>query len=231
MIIGHLPAGYVASKLMFGRFRSTGVALKPFLWAGVVGAIAPDFDMAYFLLIDHRQHHHHTYLTHFPIVWFTLLLLSTVWLYASRSKTRPALATIFALNGCIHLVLDSIVGDVWWLAPFVDKPVAFFIVPALYKPWWLNFLLHWSFALELAVVIWAIYLWRRSPSPIINGGAKQPMLTERRLNLDDKEQQTHRDLRPQSSVVAAREKHHLGSAWISNFNSSGRAKARRSTRH
>jgi inner membrane protein len=162
MFIGHLPAGYVTSKLLFPYFKARGIVLRPYLWAGVCGAIAPDLDMAYFYLVDHRQHHHHTYFPHFPIVWASLLIISVIWLSTAQIKSRAGLATIFSLNGLIHMLLDSIVGDVWWFAPFVDKPFAFFTVPALYQPWWLNFILHWSFALELAVVLWAVFLWHRS---------------------------------------------------------------------
>jgi inner membrane protein len=160
MIIGHMPAGYIVSKLLFARFEPFGVRLKPFLWAGVLGAVAPDLDMLYFHLVDHRAHHHHTYITHFPLLWGALLIAGTTWLRLSSVKPRAASAVIFSLNGLFHVVLDSIVGDVWWLAPFLDKPFSFFTVPALYKPWWLNFIFHWSFALEIAVVVWALYLWR-----------------------------------------------------------------------
>jgi hypothetical protein len=59
------------------------------------------------------------------------------------------------------MVLDSIVGDIWWFAPFIDKPYALFTVPAIYTPWWLNFILHWSFMLELVFVFCAVALWRR----------------------------------------------------------------------
>jgi hypothetical protein len=37
-----------------------------------------------------------------------------------------------------------------------------YTVPALYNPWWLNFLLHWSFYLELAVIVLALCLWYRT---------------------------------------------------------------------
>ena len=162
MIIGHLPAGYIVSKLMFPYFEARRAVSKLFLWAGVLGAFAPDFDMAYFYLVDHRQHHHHTYWSHFPIIWLSLLFFSLIWFYSARTKSSAALAVIFSINGFIHLLLDTIVGDIWWLAPFVNKSFALFSVPALYTPWWLNFLLHWSFALELAIVAWAAYLWRNS---------------------------------------------------------------------
>ena len=165
MMIGHIPAGYVVSRLLSPRLAAHVRDPRWFLCAGVLGAFAPDLDMLYFHLVDGRMHHHHTYVTHFPILWGSLLLVSAVWWGFLRGE-RAALATIFALNGFIHMLLDSIVGDIWWLAPFVDRPFALFTVPALYQPWWLNFILHWSFALEVALVIWAAWLWRQSGSAI-----------------------------------------------------------------
>jgi hypothetical protein len=163
VFIAHLPAGYISSKLLFSRFKAHGVTLKSFLFAGVLGAVAPDLDMLYFYFFDHRQYHHHTYVTHFPIVWVSCLLAATTWLYLSKSKTMATLAVIFSLNGLIHMVLDTVVGDIWWLAPMVDKPLAFFTVHPIYKPWWLNFILHWSFALEVGILLWALYIWHKGP--------------------------------------------------------------------
>ncbi len=159
--MGHLPSGYIASKLLFPRFESSGVSRKPFFWAGIFGSVAPDLDMAYFYFVDHRRHLHHTYWTHFPIVWAGLLLISLVWFRASSGGRKGAISTIFTLCGFIHLLLDSIVGNIWWFAPFIDRPFTLFSVPALYRPWWLNFLLNWSFALELVIVAWAVYIWRK----------------------------------------------------------------------
>jgi len=61
----------------------------------------------------------------------------------------------FCLNGFVHLLLDSVVGDIWWLALFVDRPVALATVTARHQPWWLNFALHWSFAPERGLLLWA----------------------------------------------------------------------------
>ncbi|HEV7822952.1 MAG TPA: metal-dependent hydrolase, partial [Burkholderiales bacterium] len=69
MIIGHLPAGYLLSTFTYMRLGSDVVSRQVFLLAGMAGAIAPDADLLYFYLIDQRQHHHHTYFTHFPVVW------------------------------------------------------------------------------------------------------------------------------------------------------------------
>lgn len=160
MFIGHLPAGYVSAKLLFNRFTDTGVAAKFFILAGMLGAIAPDLDMFYFYLIDNRQNHHHTYWPHYPVLWLAMLVLSSIWFKSATRKSGSACALIFSINGFIHMLLDTIVGDIWWFAPLVDKPYAIFTVEAVYKPWWLNFILHWSFALEILVSVWALYVWR-----------------------------------------------------------------------
>jgi hypothetical protein len=162
MIIGHLPAGFILSTLLLPRFQMAGVTDTRCLLAGMLGSIAPDFDMAYFYLVDHRRHHHHTYFTHFPIVWASLLLVSTLCLPSKRLQCGAVLLFFFSLNGLGHMVLDSIAGNIWWFAPFVHQHFSLFTVPALYKPWWLNFLLHWSFTLELVLVGVAMYLWRRT---------------------------------------------------------------------
>ena len=161
MISGHAPAGYITSALLFSKFKERGIRFKQFIWFGISGALLPDIDMFYFHLIDHRQHHHHSYFTHFPALWGTLLIISIIWLQVSQSSKSASLSFIFCLCGFIHLILDSIVGDIWWFAPFVNKSFAMFTVPALYKPWWLNFILHWSFALELSLVIWALLIHRK----------------------------------------------------------------------
>lgn len=164
MIIGHLPSGYILSKLLVRYTNSRLQNVKIFIFAGVLGGIAPDFDMLYFYLVDNRQHHHHTYWPHLPIIWFCLLGLTAIWYYVVVNKTRALRGLIFSVGGILHLLLDSIVGDIWWLAPIVDQPYALFTVPAIYDPWWLNFILHWSFALEVLVVLWAVLLFWRGKS-------------------------------------------------------------------
>ncbi|MDB5814246.1 MAG: hypothetical protein JWN23_1363 [Rhodocyclales bacterium] len=167
MIIGHLPAGYLISSFTYMRTAADAVSRRLFIVFGMAGAIAPDVDLLYFYLIDDRQHHHHTYATHLPIVWAALFVACAWWLHAARFKQLPALALVFCINGFVHLMLDTIVGDIWWLAPFVDKPYSLFTVEPAYHPWLLSFILHWSFLLELAVLGAALWLWRsRAPATI-----------------------------------------------------------------
>lgn len=163
MIVAHLPAGYLLSSLLLRQLAPAWINPKAWLAAGMLGAIAPDIDMLWFHLVDHGQRHHHTYFTHFPLVWTGLLLASAIWLAFCRARQRASmhagLAFIFSLNGFLHMALDTVVGDMWWLTPFVDKSFSFFSVPALYRPWWLNFIFHWSFVLELVIVVAAVLVW------------------------------------------------------------------------
>lgn len=171
MIVAHLPAGYIGARLLAPRLSVPQGAMRPFLIAGLIGAIAPDFDLLYFYLADQHQHHHHTLWPHFPVLWASLLLVSALWFHARRGGGCTPLAVIFSLNGLVHMVLDTVVGKIWWLMPFVDRPFSLFTVPARYHPWWLNFILHWTFIFELALIAWAVYLWRRMPAPAL---ARQP---------------------------------------------------------
>ena len=164
MFIAHLPAGYMMARLLARRARLRGRAGVRFLWAGAIGAIAPDFDLAYFYLFDGRQHNHHSYVTHYPVIWIAAMLVCACWWRADRARPWAALAGVFALGGFTHMVLDIVVGDIAWLAPFSDEYFALSHVETMFKPWWLNFILHWSFALELLLVALAVYVWRRDHS-------------------------------------------------------------------
>lgn len=165
MFIAHLPSGYIAVKTLCKKANLPANSQKWFLFWGLLGSIAPDLDMFYFYLIDARQHNHHSYWSHYPILWFSLLLASCSAHRYSKSKQVKALmayAMLFSFTGCIHLVLDSIVGGIWWLAPFVEKPYALFKLTPRFKPWWLNFILSWVFLLEIIITSYALFLWKKS---------------------------------------------------------------------
>jgi hypothetical protein len=138
---------------------AAGRSMPALLGAALLGSIFPDFDWFYFLWIDHREHHHHTYWTHLPIVWISLTLASLLWMRLRRDSALPKLAFMFSLNGFLHLVLDTFTGPVWWLAPFSNESYSLFTISQYYHPWWLNFILHWSFLLEVALVAAAVVVY------------------------------------------------------------------------
>ena len=162
MFIGHLPVGYLISKCLARRLRATGVEERRLVAAGLLGAVVPDVDLLYFYLIDERQHHHHLYFPHLPVVWLALTGVSAAWVFAPRSRAIALLVFIFSLNGLAHMLLDSVAADIWWFGPWVDMPLSLVTVPVRFEPWWLNFLLHWTFLLEVLVLLLAVYVWHRT---------------------------------------------------------------------
>jgi LexA-binding, inner membrane-associated putative hydrolase len=160
VFVAHLPAGYIASKLLYRRCNPFEISYPAFMLAGMLGSIVPDIDLAWFYLVDQRQHNHHSYFTHYPSFWLALLAVSCAWYGEAERRGNAALWCNFALNGFIHMFLDSFVGGIRWFAPYLDDSFSLAKVAAVYQPWWLNFLLHWSMLFEGAIILWAFYLWR-----------------------------------------------------------------------
>ena len=62
----------------------------------------------------------------------------------------------------MHLFLDTIVGSIMWEAPFSTRLVSFFTVPRIHDVWLWNFVLHWTFLLEIAIWIAALTVLART---------------------------------------------------------------------
>ncbi len=153
MQYAHLPTGYIISNLLFKRFRKCQVSYKTFLCSGMIGAIAPDFDMIYFFFKDHIFHHTHRFYSHYPVIWLSLLLLSLLWMWLHNSHSQnPALAVIFTLNGFVHMFLDTIESPIYWLARPGSVGEPFCIEQ--YLPWT-------SASLEFFILFGALCLWNK----------------------------------------------------------------------
>lgn len=153
MFIAHIPSAYLLAKAITAQCKQFGLSARDIIVVAVIGTIFPDIDLLYFYFVDDRQHHHHSYPTHWPLTWLALLILATLLCRQASAKKSAAILGIFGMAALLHLLLDSVVGDVWWLAPWVDQSFSLFTLEAIYQPWWLNFLLHWSFAVELLICL------------------------------------------------------------------------------
>lgn len=153
MFIGHIPAGYVATKILQKKLNT-----KKYLIIGLIGSILPDLDMFYFYLIDNKQTLHHDYWIHLPCYWLIISIISFTLLYLLRKKEGLILGTIFFTNIFLHLFLDTLVGGIKWLYPFKDKAYFLFDVPAVYDFWVYNFIFHWTFLFEIGAIIWCFYI-------------------------------------------------------------------------
>lgn len=143
MFIAHLPAGYLASRLRTFSERRERVLL-------MVGSILPDIDMIYFYTLGGRRTHHHDYLTHLPAV-FVLFLLALLPLKRLR---KPGFALFCGLM--LHAILDTLCGDVKWLWPLSDRYFSLVHIDDAYGHWIKNFVLHWTFGIEVLIVITAL---------------------------------------------------------------------------
>lgn len=158
MFFAHLPAGYLVSRALVRGGEHTGI--KWTLAAGMLGGVFPDLDLLYLYLLDATPQHHHTYWTHLPIAWLGCSVLAWIATRQRWAAVRQPLAA-FLLAWLSHLLLDTVTGNIWWLYPLIDKPYSWVGVEARYQPWWMNFLLHWSIGLELAIISLAVWLERK----------------------------------------------------------------------
>ena len=159
MFIAHLPAGYLWTRYLLGKRYATDAQsslYRRLMALGLAGSLLPDLDMVYFYLIDLRQHLHHGYATHVPLFWLVLFGLTLVSGVILKKPAIRAAAIILFSNVFIHLGLDTIVGKVRWLAPFSGRDFVLIKVPARYGWWVWNFIFHWTFLIEVGLVVGAV---------------------------------------------------------------------------
>ena len=163
MFIAHVPSGYILAKFLEKKLKATGLSKKTFFALLMVGAVFPDLDSFYFYFIDGRSVHHHKYFVHWFSVWLPILFAAVLYLKITKFSSKMAwMISLFSVGAVLHICLDTFVGDVWLFAPFIDQPYVFFEVMPRYQPWWLNFILHWSFLLELFIVFFSVFIFRRN---------------------------------------------------------------------
>lgn len=157
MFIAHLPAGYILTHCIARKnetIRSRALAV------GLIFSVLPDLDLLYFYLVDGRRTPHHDYWTHLPIFWLGVAALTAAALILAGKRHFMFLVWVALANVMMHLLLDSIAADIRWLHPLSGTRFNLVEVPARFEPWYLNFILHWTFAAEIAICAAALWVWR-----------------------------------------------------------------------
>lgn len=156
MFIAHAPAGYLMARYAFpdSLKRTRGLWITALFFS-----VAPDLDLFWFYTFGKRAVAHHAYVTHWPLFW-VLLAAAGLALSCLRRKSgwRPYIAVALA-GALLHCALDSVAAEIYWLAPFSMRSVNLIHIPAAYDWWVWNFILHWTFALELGICIAAFVTW------------------------------------------------------------------------
>ncbi|MEM6784632.1 MAG: metal-dependent hydrolase [Bacteroidota bacterium] len=165
MIIGHLPAGYLAATVGLDRANVAPAERRWLLGAALAGSVAPDLDILAFYTVG-GDVHHHAYPTHWPMLWLAVTVVSAGIALLVRRPLGVRLAFTFGAATLLHLALDSIAGAVQWGAPFSDRALTLVEVPARFESWVTSMVLHWTFAVEVALWIAAgfVFLRRRRRS-------------------------------------------------------------------
>lgn len=165
MLTAHVPAGYAVSKLAvsMGWIPKSCASPRTVIGVGVVAALLPDLDMLYFLTIDQRQHLHHSYWTHIPLFWVTVCCGAVAACFFLRRRQMIPLVVLAGVNLLLHCFLDTIVAGILWHKPFSHRYTVFAEVPNAYPYTALNFILHWTFALEILIWLAAVtmFAWEK----------------------------------------------------------------------
>ena len=162
MFIAHIPTGLALARLLSKR-RLT----LPLIAVAAFGAIFADLDLIRFYLFDNHQRHHHDYWTHIPAIW---ALITLGWFVISKLLRRPfgILPLVFVAGVFSHLILDTMAGEIEWLWPFSNRGFHLLTVPATQAKWYLSFLTHWTFGLEIFISICSLCV------AFIGNGYKNP---------------------------------------------------------
>ncbi len=150
MFIAHMPAGFLLSRYLLKDERDEPSYIK-YLLIGLIASIAPDFDLAYFHLIDARQHPHHSYWTHIPIFWVGIYMFLVYPVYKWLGRTGIKLLSMFLLCGLLHMSLDSVASGIKWLYPIDKSYYGLWRIPSVYDWWVANYLFHWTFVIEVTI--------------------------------------------------------------------------------
>jgi membrane-bound metal-dependent hydrolase YbcI (DUF457 family) len=116
MFLAHLPSGFLAT-----RFLQNKIKTDKYLIFGLIGSIAPDFDLIYFNLAKNylgESFSHRQLITHTPFFWLVLLFFSFLqWRLFWFKKHSFIPYLFFCLTAILHLILDTLVGKINWLFP------------------------------------------------------------------------------------------------------------------
>lgn len=123
----------------------------------MLASVFPDIDMLYFYFIDHRQHLHHSYWTHIPFWWLTILAIAMLCEILACNARYRQVVQIVALNVLLHLLLDTVAGKILWFAPFSRIGIVLVEVPPRYGWWVWNYILHWTFGIEIILILIATF--------------------------------------------------------------------------
>lgn len=172
MIIGHLPAGYFLTRYLIKRQKLP--LTKFWLGLGLIAAVLPDFDYAYWILSNDQSESHRGYITTYPIIYFGIFLIFVlIYLIKKNVWLKNFIIIVFA-NIFLHFLLDTPFYGVKWLLPFYRQEIGVYDVGSYTNGSGIhinNYFAHWYWFLEIA-------LWIAAVISIIRSNKKEQLGTK-----------------------------------------------------
>lgn len=159
MFIAHLPAAYLLGHTASRYLTPDNGVSKYVLPVALLGGITPDIDLLYFYTIGARQTVHHEYWSHIPFYWLIIYLALSSFTLLFGYFRAFKLISIFISAILLHLVLDTITGSIQWMYPISARAYNLVAVPAVYEWWVANFIMHWTFIIEIIVIAISVILY------------------------------------------------------------------------
>ncbi len=88
-----------------------------------------------------------------------MLAGSVLWLLSSKNSQNAVFAFIFALNSCVHLMLDTLSNQIFWLAPYSFSGFSGDSLLRKIAPSIVDEHPYWSYAIEAIIIVLAVYLF------------------------------------------------------------------------
>ncbi len=168
MLLAHAPAGYLLGRILSRTVFKDRIPpersdsfYRNLILAGMIGGILPDIDFIYHIFIDSDKTPHHSYITHMPVFWLALMsVFLFIYFFKKSSSKLPVLITLCS-GALLHLVCDTITGIVFWFYPLSKKGYNLFDVSDTHIWWVHNYMYHWTFLIEIAIIVTAMAIFLR----------------------------------------------------------------------
>lgn len=157
MIIGHLPAGYFLTRYLIKRQKLP--LTKFWLGLGLIAAVLPDFDYAYWILVNDQSDTHRGYITAYPIIYFVAFLIFLLIYLIKKNDWLKNFIIIVFTNIFLHFLLDTPFYGVKWFVPFCNQYVGIYDVGSYSDGSGIhinNYFTHWYWYLELLLFVLAV---------------------------------------------------------------------------
>ena len=158
MLTAHLPSGYI-----IGRLFEINRPHRQIIIAALIGAVMSRSGYVVFSFCGFRPHPStHVCLALAPGLAGDRTACDCLVTFYWTNIFEKSGHGIFFVPACCTFASIALRHQFSWLMPFTQGRVELVSVPASYSHWILSYLLHWTFALELAIWLAAVLLHIKS---------------------------------------------------------------------